>query len=397
MLTGRVLVVDDEADNLFVLRAFLEPDWEVHEARSGAEALQILSATRFDVVLTDHRMPGVTGVELLEALSLQSPDTAGILVTAYSDTPLLIQAINRAAVFRHLKKPWEADDLLASMAQARAHVRALRTNQHLLELLSERTEALSAALGALQATQQQVLHMERLSTVGRLTAGVTHDLRNVVQGLVLLEQQADAEALPAPLMERLRLGVAGMRNLLAGLQGINQFASGGSVPLQLERLHPRQIVHEAGIIASMDLAARAHPLRFALEPGLPLVRGDRQKLIQVLVNLLRNAGDASPPGAEVWLHALSGDGGVVFAVEDRGAGIDPEVADRLFEPFVTTKGGQGVGLGLFMARLVAQSHGGQVRHVALPGPGARFEIWLPSSFETDDDVELSRQPTPRPA
>jgi len=396
MLTGRVLVVDDEADNLLVMRAFLEPDWTVLEAHSGAEALRVLETTRVDVVLTDHRMPGITGVEVLESLNRNSPDTAGILVTAYSDTPLLIQAINRAGVFRHLKKPWEADDLLAAVAQARAHVRALRTNHHLLELLSERTDALTNALGALQATQQQVLHMERLSTVGRLTAGLTHDLRNVVQGLVLLELQCDAASVPTAFRERLQLGVAGMRNLLGGLQGINQFASGGSVPLRLERVDPRQVVHDASVIASMDLAAREHPLRTIVDPGLGAIQGDRQKLIQVLVNLLRNAGEASPPRGEVVLHAYLADGGLVFSVQDTGPGVSPEVADRLFDPFVTTKGGQGVGLGLFMARLVAQSHGGQMRYALRGegGSGARFEMWLPGVPEAADEARQATSHLP---
>jgi two-component system sensor histidine kinase HydH len=380
-LTGHVLLVDDEYENLVVLRAFLEGRCTIVEARSATEALNELDRTRFDVVVTDHRMPGMTGVELLEHLSIRAPDTAGILITAFSDTPLLISAINRAAVFRHLKKPWEPDELLAAVAQARAHVRALRSNRRLLELLSQRTDALSAALAALEATQQQVLHMERLSTVGRLTAGITHDLRNVVQAMMLLEQQCAQDTVPAPLKERLHLGVAGMRNLLAGLQGINQFASGGSVALQIERIDPRAVLHDAVVVASMDPLAREHPLRgHRSTASLPPVRGDRQKLIQVLVNLLRNALQATHRGSAVLLEAYAAQGGVVIAVQDEGDGVAPEVLGRLFEPFVTSKGQQGVGMGLYMARLVAESHGGTLRLAARAGAGsgARFELWLPT-------------------
>lgn len=378
-LSGRVLLVDDEPDNLVVLRGFLEDEWEIVEARSGAEALRMLAHTDFDLVLTDHRMPGLTGVELLESLRTTHPDTAGILITAFSDTPLLISAINRAAVFRHLKKPWEPDEMLAAVAQARAHVRALRSNSLLLELLAQRTDALSAALAALEATQQQVLHMERLSTVGRLTAGITHDLRNVVQAMMLLKLQCAQDSVPAALKERLHLGVAGMRNLLAGLQGINQFASGGSVALQLERLDPRAVLHDAVVVASMDPLAREHPLHASVASALPPIRGDRQKLIQVLVNLLRNAREASPPDGSVRLDARAAEGGVLLSVEDSGPGLAPEVAARLFQPFVTSKGEQGVGLGLFMAWRVTQSHGGTLRYgPAQSSPtGARFELWLP--------------------
>jgi two-component system sensor histidine kinase HydH len=379
-LTGHVLLVDDEYENLVVLRAFLEGRCTIVEARSAAEALDELDRTRFDVVVTDHRMPGMTGVELLEHLSIRAPDTAGILITAFSDTPLLIHAINRARVFRHLKKPWDAEELLTAVDQAREHVRSVRMNQKLLELLSERGEELAAALDELRTTQQKMLHMERLSTMGRLTAGVTHDLRNVLQGLVLLEQQFDLHAVPERLRECLHIGVSGMRNLLTSLQAMNQFASGSGIALKPARLDAHALLHDAEVVVSMDSAFRERSLRVAVRPGLPTIVGDRQKLIQVLVNLLRNALQATHRGSAVLLEAYAAQGGVVIAVQDEGDGVAPEVLGRLFEPFVTSKGQQGVGMGLYMARLVAESHGGTLRLAARPGgaTGARFELWLPT-------------------
>lgn len=379
-LTGHVLVVDDEYENLVVLRAFIETNCTVVEARSAAEALSEIDRTRFDVVVSDHRMPGMTGVELLEQVSLRAPDTAGILLTAYSDTPMLIHAINRARVFRHLKKPWDAEELIAAVEQAREHVRSIRMNQKLLELLSERGEELAAALDELRNTQQKMLHMERLSTMGRLTAGVTHDLRNVLQGLVLLEQQFDVHSVPDRLRECLHIGVSGMRNLLSSLQAMNQFASGSGIALRPARVDVQTLMHDAEIVVSMDIAFRERSLRVSIPPGLPQIVGDRQKLIQVLVNLIRNALQASHRGTPVLMESYASQGGVVIAVQDEGDGVAPDIAARLFEPFVTSKGQQGVGMGLYMARLVAESHGGTLRHVSRGGAqrGARFELWLPA-------------------
>lgn len=378
-LTGHVLLVDDEYENLVVLRAFIEGRCTVVEARSAQEALEELDRTRFDVVITDHRMPGMTGVELLEHLSVRAPDTAGILITAFSDTPMLINAINKARVFRHLKKPWDAEELLAAVDQAREHVRSVRMNQKLLELLSERGEELAAALDELRNTQQKMLHMERLSTMGRLTSGVTHDLRNVLQGLVLLEQQFDMHQVPERLRECLHIGVSGMRNLLTSLQAMNQFASGGAIALKPTRVDVPSLLHDAEVVVSMDSTFRERVLRVAARPGMPMLVGDRQKLIQGLVNLLRNAMQASPLHGVVLLEAYATQGGVVIAVQDDGEGVPNEVAARLFEPFVTTKGQHGVGMGLYMARLVAESHGGTLRLAQRGGQGrgARFELWLP--------------------
>ena len=100
--SGGILIVDDEQPNLIVLRNFLEAGYRVHEAQAGAQALQIARAVDLDVVITDQRMPEMSGVELLEQIRDLKPDVAGIVLTGFTDPPALISAINRARVFRFL-------------------------------------------------------------------------------------------------------------------------------------------------------------------------------------------------------------------------------------------------------------------------------------------------------
>lgn len=378
-LTGHVLVVDDEYENIVVLKAFIEGRCTVVEARSAAEAIEELDRTRFDVVLTDHRMPGMSGVELLEYVSVHAPDTAGILITAFSDMPTLISAINRARVFRHIKKPWDADELLTALDQAREHVSSIRMNQKLLALLSERDEELTATLYELRSAQQKMLHLERLSTIGRLTAGVTHELRNVLQGLVLLEDMFVSQNVPERLQECLHVGVAAMRNQLSSLQAMNQFASGSGIALNPSRFDVATLIHDAQVVVGMDSAFGERNLKVSIAGDLPTLVGDRQKLIQVLVNLIRNAFQAGHLGGVVRLEASLSKGGIVLAVQDDGDGVAPELIGRIFEPFVTSKGQQGVGMGLYISRIVAESHGGTLRLAPPLGAtrGARFEVWLP--------------------
>ena len=135
-LTRHILVVDDDAGNLDVMEAFLAADYIVHTAVSAEHALTIIAEVRCDVVLADQRMPGMTGTDLLAALRERQPDVAGILVTAYSDTPVLVDAINRARIFRHVRKPWEPADLLAAVAEASAFVRNGRLTTRLVALLA---------------------------------------------------------------------------------------------------------------------------------------------------------------------------------------------------------------------------------------------------------------------
>lgn len=377
LLSRRVLIVDDEPDNLFVLKSFLETDYEVLDATDGAEALALAESHDVDVVITDQRMPGMTGVELLERLRLVRPDVAGIVLTAYTDTPALMSAINQARAFRYLKKPWQAEDLVAVVAQASEHVFQARAIARLVELLAARTEALGRALDDLRVAQQQMLHLERLSTMGRLAAGVTHDLRNAMTGLVMLQGQLQKRGIPDDAVRTLDVGVAGIRNLLGTLVTLNQFARDSRLTLSREPLDPADVVRDALSVGRFDLEVRDRRLEVALSDDLPQILGDRPKLVQVMVNLFRNAIQATGEGQRIAIEARAADGHVTLAVEDEGRGIDPAIAGRLFEPFVSTKRDEGMGMGLYMARLIVESHEGKISAANRPGGGARFELSLP--------------------
>jgi signal transduction histidine kinase len=376
--SGGVLLVDDERLNLRVLRGFLEDRWRVHEAESGAEALEIAARVPLDVVIADQRMPGMTGVELLEELRRRRPDVAGIVLTAFADMQALESAINRASVFRFMRKPWEPREIVEAVEQATAFVVQRRTIERLVQLLAERGEELRASLDELRAQQQMLLHLERLGTIGKLSAGVTHDLRNLMVAFRAAEwEMKDADVAPA-LREIVGLGLTGVDNIVRTLGTLQEFARTGALSLELGAVDPAAVVRDGLAIARMDPAFKFHVVAAVVPEGLPVVRGDRQKLTQVVVNLVRNALHATRHDEAVRVTASARDGGVVIAVEDDGPGVAPEVRARLFEPFASTKGDAGLGLGLYMARLITESHQGQLDLVDRPR-GARFEVVLPAA------------------
>ncbi|BDG05462.1 hybrid sensor histidine kinase/response regulator [Anaeromyxobacter oryzae] len=383
--SGGVLLVDDEALNLKVLADLLADDWTVHCASSGAEALELAAHVPLDVVVADQRMPGMTGVELLEELRRRRPDLAGIVLTAYSDLHALESAINRANVFRFMRKPWEAAEILRALEQAAAHVVQRRTIDRLVTLLANRSEELRASLDQVQHQQQVMLHLERLGTIGQLSAGVTHDLRNVMVALRSADWEMTNAAVSPAMREIIGLGLAGIDNLLRTLQTLHEYARTGALELQLARVDPATVLHDAIAIARMDLAFKLRRVRSEAPAGLPPVAADRQKLTQVLVNLVRNALHVTPNGASVRVLAASRDDGAVeFVVEDEGPGVPPEIRERLFRPFVSTKGDQGLGLGLYMARLIVDSHGGRIQVADRAGGGGRFEVILPAARAAED-------------
>jgi len=378
--TDGVLLVDDEELNLHVLRQFLEDRWRVHEAASGAEALAIAEKVPLDVVVADQRMPGMTGVEMLAELRRRRPDIAGIVLTAFADMPSLEGAINRANVFRFMRKPWLPREIIEVLEQASAFVVQRRTIEKLVQLLANRSEELRASLDELQAQQQMLLHLERLGTMGKLAAGVTHDLRNLMVAFRALESETANVAIPGPLREILSLGLRGVENMVRTLGTLHEFAKTGALSLDLQAVDPAAIVRDAVAIARMDRGFNLHMVACEVPEGLPSVRGDQQKLTQVLVNLVRNALHATKPEDRVRVTASSQDDAIVIVVEDDGPGIAPEQRARLFQPFASTKGEQGLGLGLYMARLIVLSHGGRIELVDRPR-GARFEVTIPMCAE----------------
>jgi signal transduction histidine kinase len=377
LLTERLLVVDDEPLNCEVVAGLLEDDYTVLQAGSAEEALEIVASTPLDLIITDQRMPGLTGVELLEGVRETHPDLVGIVLTAYTDTPAIIAAVNRAGAFRFITKPWQADHLMLAVREACELVYQRRAIRRLVELLAERNEALAGAMRELQGAQQRMLHLERLSTIGRLTAGISHELRNLLTALSLLKTDARLASDPAELAETVDVVEACVQNLMATLQTMNQFARAGRVDVLATPVAPRDIVGDAVAVMRMDTAYRRRRTEVQVEPGLAPVNGDRQRLTQVLVNLIRNALQATQDGALVRIEAeQTSEGRLVLSVEDDGPGVPAEVKDRLFEPFVSSKGAEGMGMGLYMARLIVESHRGAIRFVERERGGTRVEVLL---------------------
>jgi len=389
-----VLLVDDDQPNLIVLAGFLEGGYTLHTADSGPEALEIAKKVDLDVVITDQRMPEMTGVELLEQLREFKPEVAGIVLTGFTDPPALISAINRARVFRFLRKPWQPDEILEAVRQASESVYQTRAIRRLVDLLARRTEELLGSLELVEEQHQQVLHLERLGTMGRLSAGIAHDLRNVMVSLGYVEQELDLHKASPELKETVHVGMQGVTSLIETLEAMHQFARNKGVRVELQDVSPAQVVQDAVAITRMDPNYRLRRVQVTVEPELPLVRGDSQKLTQVMVNLIRNAVQATREWGVVQIKAVRAGDEVVFAVEDEGEGVPEQMKEKLFQAFASSKsqakgGGEdgGMGLGLYMAKMIIDSHQGLIACVDRPQGqrGARFEVRL-AALQRSADV-----------
>ena len=369
-----VLYVDDEPANLAVFEMSCGDSFEVVTAGSGAEALAIVREREVGVLLTDQRMPGMSGIDLAEAVRLEQPEAIRLLITGYSDLTAAVDAINRGQVRRYLKKPWELHELRSALRES-------------LELY-ETTRRLHALEGRL-------FEVERVYALGVVAAGIAHELRNplswITANLSVLKEglaalQTDLLA-PTPdtlsLARRLPEFLEAVGDAVEGASRITEIARGIELSTRSQRdddlVDLNEVVTLTVRSVQGELRKRAR-LDLAIDV-VPAVRGSRTKLGQVALNLLVNALQALPdrPRAEnlVSVRLFASEGSVRLEVQDNGAGVPPEVRSRLFDPFFTTKKQGGTGLGLAISKKIAEEHGGQIGVVSEPGHGATFTIVLP--------------------
>jgi DNA-binding NtrC family response regulator len=132
-----VLLVDDEPEILFSLRGLLRQEFDLHAVESAAQALEILRRHPVHVILTDQRMPQMTGVELLRRAHAECPEAIRIIFTGYADIKAVIDAVNHGEIYRYLTKPWDPDELVAVLHQACEHFDRVAEGQRLLRDLRD--------------------------------------------------------------------------------------------------------------------------------------------------------------------------------------------------------------------------------------------------------------------
>ena len=375
-MNPKVLFVDDDEANLVVCEAMFGDDFQVLTAQSGAEALTLLRSHEVAVVVSDQRMPIMTGIELLEQVRGEFPDAARILVTAYTDSHAAIEAINRGRVRRYLKKPWEPSELKAEILDG---LDQWSTRRRVKEL------------------ERRLIQTERVYALGIVAAGIGHELRNPISWIATNLQhslgeigelgralEARDEGRAAAKLEEIR---AALQDANTGTERVIEIVSA----IQLSMVRPAserelvdldEVVRLALRLMDGDLRRSAR-VELDLQGGVR-VSGSRTQLSQIVVNLLVNAVHAVsklPLARAVIGVRVSGDERfVALEVADSGPGVPEPDRERIFDPFFTTKPGVGTGLGLAISRKIALDLGGALdvgRDANLGGASFRLTLPLP--------------------
>jgi signal transduction histidine kinase len=372
-----ILVVDDEPDLVQSLQGLLRLEYHVLGATSGREALELLRKHEVHVILSDQRMPGMTGVELLQQARAEYPDAVRLLFTGYADIRAVIDAINQGSVYRYLTKPWDPGELETILRQAAEQYELRVERRRLLAELQAKNRELAEANELKEAFIRVASHELRtplnlllaLSWLALRDTGPDQPVRRWVGGMVKASQ-------------RLAVQVNQLTQMLAA----RQFER----PLRREPTDLARLLREAADEVRPFVELRHQDLTLDLAPDLGTLDVEPRKIGDCVGHLLLNAIKFTPDGGTIRLAARrTAKGGAEVQVSDSGVGIDALSLPHVFEPFFTAFdvsrhssghfefGGRGLGLGLSLVKAFVEMHGGAVSATSEPGRGSTFTLTLP--------------------
>ena len=398
-----ILIVDDEKSIRTSLKAFLLAEgYAVEVAGDAQEALRLLGERVFDVVVSDIVLPGINGIELLQAIRGAAPFAQVIMITGEPTVDTAAAAL-RAGAFDYLSKPVGKNAILRVVRNA-AKVKAVdderrrlakdnrRYQRDLEKLVEERTRELrqsntrlKGALDDLKDAQNEMIRHERLNALAQLAAGICHDFNNVLMPIRGLAEHlvSHPETLDDK-EESLRL----LGHILSASDDAKDV-----VRRMREFYRPREEADMAAVDvvrlfrdvteltrprweAGAQTQGKTVTLQLQAE-DVPPIAGDEAQLREALTNLVLNAVDAMPESGTVRLAAEPLARHVVLKVEDTGEGMPAEIRQRCLEPFFTTKGEQGTGMGLAMVHGIVNRHRGTLEIESQPGKGTTIALRLP--------------------
>jgi len=383
----RVLVVDDEPGMRMGVRRALQdhevdlPDmgetvrFAVDQAESGEDGLAAIDAAPPDLLLLDHKLPGISGMDVLDRVTERKLDVQTIMITAYASLETAISATKRGA-FDFLAKPFTPTELKAAVRKAARHIMLQRQARRLAE-------------------EKRQVRFQFISVLA-------HELKSpiaAVEGyLRLIQDRTLGENLQdyAQMIDRSLLRMDGMRKLIFDLLDLTRIES-GQLKRDLKPVDVRDILQDS--IDGQALTAEQRGIAIEMHAEGPTrMTGDRGELAILFNNLVSNAVKYNRDGGRVTIAVTGDEQTLRVAVTDTGIGMTPEEVDRLFKDFVRiknekTKNILGSGLGLSTVKKLALLYGGDVTVDSEPDKGSTFTAILQRHTEAEPTDEPERDTT----
>ncbi len=390
-----ILVVDDEPDIVDSLCDTFIDKYKVLKATSAQEALDILKKYEVDLVISDQRMPDITGVELFARMDANHPNIGKVLLTGYADITAVVDAINKGCVDKYITKPWEEDDIV--------HI--------VLEVLNTR---LKRAMEERKRLEAQLVQNAKMASLGELVAGIAHEINNPlgfvyanlgnlskffkkIMELVDTYEQIDLPKESRAILDKKKeeINFSHIRNRVLDMIETSRNGAQRMKDIILDmktfsRLDAAK-VEDASINSALDTTLNILMFQYKNKieikknyADLPPVSCNIAKMNQVFMNVLQNACQAIKEKGTIEVKTCVEGGMCVVEITDSGDGIPAGLVDQIFDPFFTTKPvGQGTGLGLSISHGIIQQHKGSISVKSKVGEGATFTIKIPIRLENE--------------
>jgi signal transduction histidine kinase len=369
-MENKILLVDDEKDIREILcLSLVDMGYTVFEAENGVEALCIFQEVQPPIVLTDIKMPKMDGIELLQKLKRENPETEVVMITGHGDMDLAIKSLKYEAT-DFITKPINVDALEISMQRAQDKILMRKK-------LKEYTENLETLIR--EKTELQ----DHLSSLGLMISSISHGINGLLTGLdggmYLLDSGLSQKS-----ENRIKEGWDVVKLMAERIRkmvlDILYYAK--ERDLKWERIDALSFAEEIAKVQAPKMSDQDIEFEKKFDTKIGEFEVDAGYIHSALINILDNALEACAIDSTKKVHKISFcvkqyKNYIDFEVVDNGIGMDPETQDKIFTPFFSSKGEKGTGLGLFIANKIIEQHGGNITVKSTIGKGTRFKIRIP--------------------
>jgi len=395
-----VLYVDDEESNLRIFKNTFRRDYNILTATSGKEGLALLEHENVDLILSDQRMPGMSGIDFLKQAIDKYPDLNRILVTAYTDYDILREAVNELKIFQYVEKPWNEDDVKTTIDSALEIHRLKIENQKLTsslivnnDQLKRINEELNEEIDKHKQTQLELVkekdYAERCNMLKTaFLANMSHEIRTPMNSIIGFSGLIDNDELEAKTRSEfigiIQKSCSQLLNIVNDIIEISKIET-GNVEIKLKPVEIKPMIDRYYKTYQIEATKKGLELKVDIGNCGKIIRvmADENKLEQIFTNLIANAIKFTQNGSIVLSAKCDGDM-IQFSVSDTGIGIDKEHFDYVFERFSQVEGSTvrkygGNGLGLAITKAYVEKLGGKIWLESELGKGSTFNFTVHSS------------------
>lgn len=387
-----LLIIDDEVEITKALTRQFRRKYNVFSTTDANDGLKIMEQENIQVVLSDQRMPGMTGVDFFMQIKDKYPDALKLILTGYTDIEAVIGAINEGQVFRYVKKPWNPAELDTIINEAFEKYDLITNNRTLMHNLQEMNSTLEEKVKARTRELEKLnsrlsdLNLEKNKYIGM----VAHDLRNPIgvaasfSELIITNFETTSKDEKLEYLGYINSSCNFSLDLIRDFLNVSKIEA-GIFDLNLSELEYINFV-KTSIIQSEILAKnKSQQIIIQTNANTISVSFDRNKIQQVLNNLLSNAIKYSLPNTQIVVDISETATEIVTQIIDQGQGIPERELSKLFHPFQTTSvkataNESSTGLGLAIIKKIVEAHHGNIGVESEVGKGSVFTFTLPKNL-----------------